>query len=471
MSYNCKCSQEDDCESSDNIYFLKQDKKTCKFFIRIPCEDFESGAIGSTGRTGATGATGRTGATGATGATGPTGATGATGPTGATGETGATGATGPTGPAGEACCVSLAVLDFTAGPVGATAGAGTAFIDAPILAGAIADALGPFCTQALVFGCDTNEGCEIFKVCIGKETMMPFVVTIAELAPALVGDVVLPALPAFPDGPIGIPVVALPLAGFPDLTFDLCILNPLRDIINCCPNFDCGATGMAFQFSGTGCVELAGTATLALTLALPIAPAVPALLITIPVPFAVDADACLVNDQCIEGLTLGLDPGLVGGILAALPGLLAPILAALPAGVVVLGTFLTAITVAAIEIHFQFCAVCIEDFLNILAASFVEDGRVVVLTNIPPELITHAAIALTDEAAGTSTLYCGFQIQIAAATADDILFDPLSASRITVFAAVPTGTYSVCLLLNCQVRDVGVVTVIGPGGGLLPAFD
>lgn len=284
---------------------------------------------------------------------------------------------------------------------------------------------------------------------------MPFVLPIADVV-GLVGAVTLGPLPGLPVATVAIGAAALPA----ELAFDVAILNPLRDIINACPNFECGATGMAFQFNGTGCVEVDGLATVVLTAV--VGGVLTAF--TVAVPFEFGETDCLVNDQVIDELALDL-----GAIFAAAPALAVAV--GLPVGTPIAGAFLTAITITNIEIHFEFCAICIEDFLNILAASFVEDGRVVVLTNIPPEEITNAAIALTNEALGTSTIYSGFQIQISPATEADIAFDPASASRITIFGAVPAGTYLVCLLINCQVRDVGVVTVVGPGGGLLPAMD
>ena len=428
MSSKFTCShQEDDTDCcEEKIYFLKQDKKSCKFFIRIPCDDFPCGVTGASGRTGATGATG---------------------------QTGGVGPTGPTGPAGVACCVSLATLGFIF--VGETGLTGATAADTAALGAAIASEVGPFCAAAIVEGCVPHNGCEVYNVCIGKESMMDFEVTAAELvgATGFTGIVV-----------GGMTAIVLDTTLLGPLEFEFCMLNEPLDIINCCPEFDCGATGMNFQYSGMGCIDLEGEASFVVLLT----EGGVLMSAVFDEPIDLSTSGCFVNDPCIEEVSIDLAAAAESAAAAA---------AAMFPTATLVGTFFESLTITNLEAVFTFCALCVEDPLTILAAVITPVGiltgnRVIILTNIPPAQIEHAAVSLTNEATGVSTLFClpdGLLVE--PATPSDLLIDPATQSRITVspLAGIPTGTYFVCLLINCQARDVGTVFV--PPGGLLPAMD
>lgn len=446
-SPHCKCPQYDnECPSCQKIYFLKQDKKSCKYFIRIPCADFAAGATGPAGATGLPGATGPAGATGPTGPVGPTGPQGETGPTGPQGETGPAGATGL---AGTGCCISLAVLDLLPGPTGELIG--DTGINAALIAGALASEAGPFCTQALIFGCDADEDCDIFNLSIAKETMMDFSIDVAGVTGIIGATAIV----------IGdVDTEAVPITLIADvLPFEFAILNNIQDIINCSPCFECGATGMNFSYAGQGCIDIGGTAGLVVTFD----DEGEAGALTVTIPFEFSGSECLVNDNVIEGLELDV---------AALGAAAIAEVAAILPDVTDLVAFLDTLTITTLEANFQLTALCINDPIMGVLFDFlvpVNPGDpLVIRTNVPVDEINHVVVGFTNLATGVSQLVCGSDLLITGPIPGDL---PEVQSRINVLVPLDMGTYQVCLLINCNVFELGpltITTVIPPG--LIPAL-
>lgn len=420
MSYlNHHCCDESDYENQcDKIYFLKKDPKSCKFYIRIPKEDCPSGK---------TGVTGRTGATGASGATGPAGATGPTGPA------------GETGAGSVSCAISLAVLDFVSGFTGATAGLTGAELDAALLDLAIADAIGPFCAPAVILGCDDDQGCDVYNICIAKDPMMTTEIGVTGITglTGLTGVLV-------PD--FGV-VTFLPEDLLPDaLAFNVDIVNNVSEMIEAAglfeiPDFPCGVTGLSI--CGQGVVELGGFATFVVTDPEGVAPAA-----LVDVPFYTTEVDALVNETIIRRIEIDFDL------------LIAEAAIILGIDPLLFDFGLTTLTFNLLKIVYDLTVVCNENPIMGLAVFVrppsVASDPLVIFTNVLAADINNAIVAIDTD------LFFGDQIEV---TSDLSGLDaPVGAlSAILVSGIFPAGVNSVCLLLNCQVFDLGDFLFPAPG--------
>jgi hypothetical protein len=405
------------CERSKSdcskVYFLKQDKNSCKFFIRIPNEDFQSGA---TGATGPAGPAGRTGDTGATGAPGETGATGPAGPMGPMGPT------GPTGESGEACCIGLAMLQLLSNnkripenndPVDD--------INSYYLSIAITKAIGPICSRALISGCVSNGCCKIFKVCICKEANTSLMIDVKNVDGVRDVETV-----EIVQNSNKLSIDAIPLKSLPEeLRFDFAILNPIRDIINCCPKFNCKCA-TELEFCGKGCVEIEGNIRVVAILN-----EKPSLMDS---PFTIKEMECLHNTQAVKNIAINLKDAFPSPI----------------------GTHLVSIDINKINASFEFCSIGMKRSSGVSFYIRIINGRIVILTNVAVDDIKRVVVALTDNN-GISKLYCPPNIVITDATDKDCNNNQDIKSRIILPPGIFLSDYHVSVLINCISYDVGQV--------------
>ena len=407
------CVQED-------VFYLKQDPKTCKFYISIPRPCIPCPRDGATGRTGATGATGRTGATGATGATGPV---------------------GPTGPGttGVIAALSLAVFDLL--PV---EGLGAAIGDA------IASSIGPIAAPVYILGQDP-PGCDIYYLGAGRE------VSLGGTAINLAGISGLTGITGLV-GPIpGTPgIVGLDLSLLTaDVSLEFCLLTPIEEIINASGEFVwpplIGVTGVTGLTAATGATidwvgdltfQLGGSATVFVEDPIGLTTIGP---INVPIDI-VSAGTITPNDPCVMS-----SPFPFGDFLDT-----ATLLAGIPIGVTALA-FLTDLTLDTISFHANITAAGIFEPITGFASSVVVNPtEILIFTNVPFDTIHGAIVSVA------GNLFYDEQIVIEAAPPGAPLG---SLSLIRVTGPFPIGSQSINLLLNCQVFELG--TFVFPLGPIL----
>lgn len=364
------------------------------------------------------------------------------------------------------CCTSLATLSFGPSASNLYSCGGCTGITASLqqmvgtaLGSAIAAGVsGPFCAPAIVEGCK-GEYCDNFEVAIGKSENLNVVIganaisgvpgaTIGMTSVSLCGNTGRVVIPTY------IPVEELPTTvPIPDF----CLEQSPGEIVSCCS----GMTGVV-EFSGDNCLDIQGSAEFIYNVSGLVGNQPFSTNVFTCSPFEVKNETC--GGTCITNTELDLYGLTVSPVFSSQEQLnrINPRVIqqnpSLPSNIIdpiVNLVGLSSLTLNSFSFDFDLGAQLLKNPITGMSAIVCFDQcaccQLTILTNQSVSKIKRAVVALGPK------LYCNPLVEEAKCGPKG------TKSKISVCKQLPTGTFNVALLINCQSFCLGTVTISQSG--------